>query len=101
MSEEEKKAIEYLKNNCLARIEYDDFGNEKIIAYGSSYKYILLKLIEKQDKIIDLMAEMLRYYNGSQQIQEFCIDICEDKLCDEENCKQCIIEHFRKKVEND
>lgn len=48
MSEEEKKAIEYLKENSLVRIE-----NEKIVAYGNSYKLILLNLIGNQQKEIE------------------------------------------------
>ena len=90
MSEEEKKAIEYLKNNCLARIEYDDFGNEKIIAYGNSYKYILLKLIKKQDKIIDLIAED---YSKYQLRRSYMGEITETAYG--------IKSRLRKEVEND
>lgn len=48
MSEEEKKAIEYIKENSIVRIE-----NEKIVAYGNSYKLILLNLIDKQQEEIE------------------------------------------------
>ena len=48
MSEEEKKARDYLKENSLVRIE-----NEKIVAYGNSYKLVLLNLIERQQKEIE------------------------------------------------
>lgn len=59
------------------------------------------KELETYKKIAEKLADTLRYYNGMQQVQEFCIDICEDKLCDEENCKQCIIDWARKEVENE
>ena len=48
-SEEEKKAIEYLKENSLVRLN----KNNKIIAYGNSYKYYILKLLEKQQNEIE------------------------------------------------
>lgn len=55
--------------------------------------------LEKKEKVIDLMAEELRYYNGMQQYAEFCIDTCGEKEeCDKENCKNRIIERFEKKV---
>lgn len=55
--------------------------------------------IEQKDKIIDLLADDLRYYEGMQQDQLFCIDTCEGKMCDEEHCKERIKEYFYKKVE--
>lgn len=48
LSNEEKKAIEYLKENLLVRAE-----NGKIVAVGNSYKLILLNLIETQSKEIE------------------------------------------------
>ena len=55
--------------------------------------------LEKKDKVIDLLADDLRYYEGMQQDQLFCIDTCEGKMCDEEHCKERIKEYFYKKVE--
>lgn len=55
--------------------------------------------IKKKDKVIDLLADDLRYYEGMQQDQLFCIDTCEGKMCDEEHCKERIKEYFYKKVE--
>ena len=59
----------------------------------------LNKQLEKKDKVIDLLADDLRYYEGMQQDQLFCIDTCEGKMCDEEHCKERIKEYFYKKVE--
>lgn len=59
----------------------------------------LNKQLKKKDTVIDLMADDLRYYNGMQQDQLFCIDTCEGKMCDEEHCKERIKEYFYKKIE--
>lgn len=57
------------------------------------------RTIKQLNTVIDLMADDLRYYNGMQQDQLFCIDTCEGKMCDEEHCKERIKEYFYKKVE--
>ena len=58
---EEKKAIEYLKENALVRLN----KNNKIVAYGNSYKYYILNLLEKQQKEIEKLKEHLnQYYDG-------------------------------------
>ena len=54
-TEEEKKAIEYLKENSLVRLN----KNNKIIAYGNSYKYYILNLLEKQQKEIERLAKTI------------------------------------------
>ena len=56
--------------------------------------------LQKKDKIIDEMAETLRYYNGMKQEQCFCIDICGEKECDMKNCKDRIKQYYERKVEN-
>lgn len=58
----------------------------------------VLSMLEEKDKQIDLMAEAMRYYNGMQQKQEFCIDICEEKECNIEKCKECIKQYFEEKA---
>ena len=55
--------------------------------------------LKKKDKMIDEMAETLRYYNGMQQEQCFCIDICGEKECDMKNCKERIKQYVEYKVE--
>ena len=84
----EEEAIEYLKN-----YKYDNEVKEAI--------EIVLNLLEKKDQQIDLLSETLRYYNGMQQEQCFCIDICGEKECDMKNCKNRIKEYFEYKVEED
>lgn len=59
---------------------------------------IVLSMLEEKDKQIDLMAEAMRYYNGMQQKQEFCIDICEEKECNIEKCKERIKQYFENKA---
>jgi hypothetical protein len=59
----------------------------------------LLNLIEKKDKIIDLMAEFIKKRNSSD-----VIDYCNTENCTYEKTycdTSCIKEYFRKKVEND
>ena len=56
----------------------------------------LLNLIEKQDKIIDLMAKEMK--NKEYEYEDMCL-YSED--CHGEYCEQCIKEYFRKKVENE
>ena len=100
MSEEEKKAIEYyqdkevsftlenfdkkefLKALGIAETEEDNFENHQI-----RFK-TLLNLIEKQDKMIDLMAE-------------YIVELIEYSNPGEKRETQEIKEHFRKKVENE
>jgi hypothetical protein len=56
--------------------------------------------IIKANKIIDLIAETLRYYNGVRQEQEFCIDICGKKECNIKKCANRIKQYFEREVEN-
>ena len=58
----------------------------------------VLSMLEEKNKEIDLMAEAMRYYNGMQQEQEFCIEICEKKECNIEKCKDCIKRYFENKA---
>ena len=61
----------------------------------------VLNLLEKKEQQIDLLSETLRYYNGMQQEQCFCIDICGEKECDMKNCKDRIKQYVEYKVEED
>lgn len=55
--------------------------------------------LEKKDKIIDNLVDNLRYYNGMQQDDIFCNQICSNKEnCDKENCYNRIKEYFENKV---
>lgn len=57
---------------------------------------------ELKDKVIDRMAEELRYQVGMQQDSLFCIDICEnEKDCDMDKCKERIIKHVYKQCDNE
>lgn len=119
MSEEEKKAIEYLKNmywyadedeeerfvnivlNLIQRLQKEnkyihselDKQQEKINNYA--------KQIEKKDKIIDLMAE---YINELDIDEDICSkNIINPDICNEQysNCKACVKQYFERKVENE
>ena len=71
MSEEEKKAIEYLKQNDIAEIQYDNYGLESIHRIGIDEKYIILNLIEKQQKEIENLKELMAHKNGyTKQLEE-------------------------------
>ena len=99
MTDEEKKAIEYLKSRL--------YGNEgcKFIDVAQSDLRIFLNLIKKQqaeiekkDLIIDLMA------NAIDQTSALRTGIgcrIKNEECNMNGCEKCIIEYFTKKVEGE
>ena len=94
MNEEElKEMYKGLKRNkkIIGNIDTDFFFE---------FAETVLNLLENKDKQIDEMAETLRYYNGMEQEQCFCIDICGEKECYMKNCKDKIKQYFERKVEN-
>lgn len=121
MSEEEKQAIEILKNDEMYITDsfYREFRTTIADKYTKAFEKVL-NLIEKQqaeirhkDKEIkclkclhnsqvEIIDEMAKYI-GELDIDE---DICRDKDCDEYtniytgeiDCKTCIKEYFKKKV---
>lgn len=94
----EEEVIEKIKwsiqiNNATKEINGDNTSiNVQVLK-------TVLNLLEKKDQQIDLLSETLRYYNGMQQEQCFCIDICGEKECDMKNCKERIKQYFERKVE--
>ena len=58
--------------------------------------------LEQKDKIIDLIADELRYQRGMGQDDIFCYDMCENDegvvVCDRKNCKENIKEYFYKRA---
>lgn len=95
-----EQAIERLK-----KLDYllDDVYSTGLVEDEERNKYqdaieTVLPMLEEKDKQIDLMAEEMRYYNGMQQEQEFCIEICEKKECNIEKCKECIKQYFEEKA---
>ena len=108
MSEEEKKAIEWLK--YLQETRKEQIRQQAWVG-TNTFDAIdeVLNLIEKQqaeiekkDKIIDEMAEFLE---DELTIDTFCIK--ENCYADEyvnghcQKCLNCIIEYFTKKVEGE
>lgn len=92
---EEKKAIEIVKN-----IEFKDLLDSWDAKENYDAIQVVLNLIEKQDKIIDLMADEINL----QDIDESICSKVEEKICDEVElgrCSICIKEYFRKKVGNE
>ena len=78
---------------------------KKIEKYEKIYKeydcYRWVKELNKKDKQIDLMAEMIdelsEYYTRyHRKNNEFCKEICIEKDID---CKDCIKQYFERKVE--
>ena len=99
MSEEEKKAIEILKNKkhweCLA------ISGKTCLDIALNLITKQQKEIEKANRTIDLMAE----YLADKDFDECCAEIPEPCLnCsweDYEPHTQCIKEYFRKKAQNE
>lgn len=103
MLEEKDKQIDKLKkhNDELLRKLRNRVKEVKKLEKYSIYKEEFSRLnkqLQNKDKQIDLMAEAMRYYNGMQQEQEFCIEICEKKECNIEKCKECIKQYFENKA---
>ena len=92
MTTEQEDSIEILKNAIAD--SYNKITNPLIVKALET----VLSMLEEKDKQIDLMAEAMRYYNGMQQEQEFCIEICEKKECNIEKCKECIKQYFENKA---
>ena len=92
-----------LIDDCFINHELDEIFKESTkIAIDT-----VLNELEKKDKVIDLIADELRYQKGMRQDDIFCYDMCENEegyvICDRENCKEHIKEYFYKRVgeEND
>ena len=64
MSEEEKKSVEYCKN----KIDYANMMKEVFLNVRKRSLQELLNLIQKQDKIIDKMAEYFEGYEMNDVI---------------------------------
>ena len=92
MSEEEKKAIENLKKDCYECAQDNDLFEDEL--FCSRYDVLtVLKLIKKQDEMIDLMAEII------EKEDDICDEISTDECSLE--CKECIKEIVRKKIEEE
>ena len=95
MNKEEKEAIEKIKEE-LKRVHKINHLTGTYIPIDMLE--ILLNLIQKQDKIIDMAMELIARKVGSR------IEICPDMNCCKETegnrtCKQCAIEYFKKECE--
>lgn len=104
MTEEEKKQIQIVNNFVM----YCRGFEEKKFTEKELFTAIefLDELIQKQqkeivnrDKVIDKMAEELRYQNGMQQDEIFCVEICKGEKCNKEECKDKIKQYFINKAE--
>lgn len=90
--EKQKTEIEELKATELKAKN----GTIKVTLEGLLH---LENEIKEKDKIIDNLVDNLRYYNGMQQDDIFCNQICSNKEnCDRENCYYRIKEYFENKV---
>lgn len=97
MSEDEiKEKIELLKEFLEYGLEYKDY-----IQVVNAFED-LKKLIEKQDKMIDLMAEFIWKYDCCEHLKKEDDNFkCEGWYINRECRENCIKPYFRKKVEND
>ena len=96
MSEEEKKAIEYLKQNDIAEIQYDNYGLESIHRIGIDEKYIILNLIEKQQKEIE---KLLKAYKLDEKIIQEMANYIKNEWGFANNDE--VIDYFRKRCNNE
>lgn len=109
MSEEEKKAIDYLENlHPIIWWESPDrqrkLKRDKPLSDAIDIALNLIethqKETEKKDKIINIMAKMINNHDIDEDI---CSQFGKSKNCkdytNEELCVQCIIDYFTKKVE--
>lgn len=101
-SEEEKEAIEYFKSNLEMTKEMGKrWGFEEEIKNNET----VLNLIQKQESIIDKMAEQLNKFHSLRGLDDDCfipreysdINDCIKK----QSCKECIKEYFKKVVDED
>lgn len=99
MSEEEIKAIEILRLSPIFRGRKPE----------NDCLEIVLKLIEKLQKVIDLMAiELFNYANlnilgiceAELENGNYDMNLCKMSLANR-NCCECIKKHFYKKVEEE
>ena len=87
MIDEEKKAIENIKNDMkLLYGQHSMVSNEDLET--------LLQLLEKQEKVIDEMAEHLKFLCSG-------LEIVRDSLNIENYSKECIEQYFYRKAEED
>lgn len=94
MNEKEKETIEFFKE-CILK---DHLFEEDLTL---SYVKNVLNLLEKKDKIIDEMAEWIekhtKYYD-----EDGCYCEVKKEICDKDiECKACIKQYFKNKVEED
>ena len=93
MNEEEKKAIKSMKR-------FVEYRQDMATVTASEMKTVL-NLLEKKDKIIDLMA--IAIDNEPLPTEEYCIFRNFDcpAVGGNRDCKYCIKQYFERKVEED
>lgn len=124
MSEEESKIVEKFKKLYLKDFNHEKIMNEDRLSYLECA--LISNLIEKQQKEIKELEEkydkdthtlqnqldianadriekekiiklMSKYIADEDTTEMFCIDD-ENKICDDEECKKCVIRFFEDKV---
>ena len=92
--EEDIKILEELRK------ELGLYANGEKIKQGQSLEN-LLKAYKQDEKMIDLITEYVSTKNYADDICEFRLDVKGrfHKHCYKGECKDCIKEYFRKKVE--
>lgn len=91
MNKEEKEAIERLDRKLTSEKFTKNIGMPVYIEDVE----IVLNLIQKQDKMIDKMAEEL-YFDCFDRVCQECCKECEK---DKDTQRECIKEYFKKEVE--
>lgn len=109
MTEKEEKAIEEIKpwlefekscecNKGILLLEYIETVIQALEQKDKEIQELKADRVEK-DKLIDLMS---KYISDEDTAEIFCVDD-EDKICNDEECKKCVLQYFQKKAreEND
>ena len=93
-SEEEKEAIEYIEQLLYIKKEYKYIIKVKSEDNTKQSLQTVLNLIQKQESIIDKMAEELYFDCWDRVCQECCKECEKDKYTQ----RECIKEYFKKVV---
>lgn len=101
MTEEEKKAIEYLENSLISTVTHKAHLNtiKNLIQRQETENIKLKQENEKKDKIIDILAEKLaKQYNSKPRKCSFKEQ--KNIECNNyENCVDCIKQYVEREVE--
>jgi hypothetical protein len=96
--EEDILLLEEMKNNCLTKREYIDPKAERKAQAIEN----LINKNKELEKIIELMNEyILKEYISPEICSKHTPEDCYADIYDDEACKKCILDYFRKKAKGE